>query len=127
MKLKNWFTKKKFKGGALWLIGFILSPLSRRNDLLVNFPLAYWFARVFSFWREDLFLPMLVLWYWITNVLWFVLMHHWFQDVTSKDEEIKKYTKKELKKDIIISILYTILIIIVIQLWRIKVPDSFYS
>ena len=54
-------------------------------------------------------------------------MHHWFQDVTSKDEEIKKYTKKELKKDIIISILYTILIIIVIQLWRIKVPDSFYS
>ena len=37
--------------------GFILSPLSWWNDLLVNIPLAYLFSLPFSILDESLFLP----------------------------------------------------------------------
>ena len=94
--------KKTIKGGVYGTIGFILSPLSWWNDLLVNIPLAYVFAFPFGFISEKLFLPMIILGYWITNIVGFMLMHHGVSDLLSKETE--KYTKKEMVKDILISI-----------------------
>lgn len=41
--------KKYFKGGLITAVGYVLSPLSFWNDMLVNIPLAYGFAYLFSF------------------------------------------------------------------------------
>lgn len=60
--------KRKVKGGILVTIGFILSPLSWWNDLLVNIPLAYVFAFPFGFISKDFFFLMIILGYWITNI-----------------------------------------------------------
>jgi hypothetical protein len=62
-------------GWILTVVGFILSPLSWWNDLLVNIPLAYLFAWPVGLINERLFIPALVVGYWMTNVAGLLLMH----------------------------------------------------
>jgi hypothetical protein len=64
----------RVSGGILATVGFILSPLSWWNDLLVNVPLAYAFATVVGLFARDLFVPALLVGYWLTNVVGFVLL-----------------------------------------------------
>ena len=66
---------KKIKGGILATIGFILSPLSWWNDLFVNIPIAYVFGFLFGLISKSLFLPFMIIGYWITNILGVILMH----------------------------------------------------
>lgn len=88
-----------FLGGLGWL----LSPLSWWNDLLVNVPLAYLFAVPFSLFDERLYVPAFVLGYWITNVLGFVLLHKGVVGVVSS-------RKSTLKKDLVVATAYTVVI-----------------
>lgn len=117
--------KRKVKGGILAVVGYILSPLSWWNDLFVNIPLAYAFAIVFALISKKLFLPMMILGYWITNVVGFMMMHHGARDLFSN--ETKKYTRKELVKDIIISVVYTAIVIVFILKGWIKFPTEYFS
>jgi len=68
--------KEKIKGSVLFIIGYMLSPLSWWNDIFVNIPLAYVFALPFGFISRNLFLPAMVVGYWITNIIGLALMHH---------------------------------------------------
>jgi hypothetical protein len=56
-------------------VGFVLSPLSWWNDLVVNVPIAWLFAWPFSAWDERLYVPAFVLGYWLTNILGLILLH----------------------------------------------------
>src|SRR5258707_6635269 len=67
--------KRKLSGGILAGIGFMLSPLSWWNDLVVNLPLALAFAWVVSWFYKPAFEACVVVGYWVTNVLGFILMH----------------------------------------------------
>ena len=67
--------KHKMQGGLLAFVGFLLSPLSWWNDLLVNVPLAVGFAWLVSLIHPSAFTTAAVIGYWLTNVLGFVLMH----------------------------------------------------
>jgi hypothetical protein len=69
---------------ALATIGYILSPLSWWNDMVVNIPLAYLFSIPFSLISEWLFMPSFVLGYWLTNLLGFILMHKGIAGIASK-------------------------------------------
>jgi len=117
--------KKKIKGGILATIGYLLSPVSWWNDLFINIPLAYGFGFMFRLISKKLFLPFMVLGYWITNILGFILMHHGFIDLFSKEK--KKYTRKELIKDLIVSIIYTIIVIILIKIGWIRFPTEYFK
>ena len=117
--------RKKIKGGVLATVGYILSPLSWWNDIFVNLPLAYIFALPFGYISKNLFAPMMILGYWITNVVGFMMMHHGAIDLVSK--ETKRYTRKELIKDIIISIVYTLVVIIFILKGWLKFPTEYFS
>ena len=86
MNVYNKNMKHKIKGGILATIGYILSPLSWWNDLLINIPLAYAFAFPFGFVSRSLFLPMMIFGYWITNVVGFMLMHYGVTDLVSKEK-----------------------------------------
>jgi len=115
--------RRKIKGSILAIIGYVLSPLSWWNDIFVNIPLAYVFALPFGFISRNLFLPAMVLGYWITNITGLALMHHEVVNLVSKEK--KKYTRRELVKDIAVSLIYTIVIIILASLGLLKFPTEY--
>ncbi len=114
--------KKRIAGGVLAVVGFLLSPLSWWNDLLINIPLAYLFAVPFGFISRSLFLPAMILGYWLTNLLGFLLMHHGIKLAGKKES-----TKREIRKDILLSLGYTILISILIAAGVIRFPTEYFS
>src|ERR1700686_4556166 len=105
--------QRKVTGGVLAFIGFMLSPLSWWNDMFVNVPLALAFAWLVSLPYKPAFTASLVVGYWLTNVVGFILMHKGAQQVLSKEQ--KRYSRRDLAKDVAISLLYTLLIIVLVK------------
>lgn len=110
--------KQKIHGSILGIIGFMLSPLSWWNDIFLNIPLAYFFASFFALFSKQLFLPMFVFGYWLTNILGFILVHHGAKKIVSK--KAGEYSKKDLFKDIGFSILYTLIVVVLVKIGWIK-------
>lgn len=124
--------KRKLTGGVLGVVGFMLSPLSWWNDAVVNLPLALVFAWVVGiFYRpaakpdSAAFNAAIILGYWLTNVLGFILMHKGAQQVLSKEE--KKYSRRALLRDIGVSIAYTALIVILIKVGVLKPIANYFG
>ncbi|MDN7023890.1 hypothetical protein FGU65_03110 [Methanoculleus sp. FWC-SCC1] len=117
--------KRKVRGGILATIGYILSPLSWWNDLFVNIPLAYVFAIPFGMVSEDLFLPAMIVGYWITNIAGFILLHKGVVDIATSEE--KEYTRKDFLKDLLISILYTAVIGALIAVGVVRFPTEYFQ
>jgi len=124
--------KRKLSGGVLGVIGFMLSPLSWWNDAIVNLPLAWLFASAIALiYRpaaepgSKVFDALVILGYWLTNVLGFVLMHKGAQQVLSKEE--KKFSRRELLKDVAISLAYTGLIVLLLKLGVLKPISEYFA
>ncbi len=103
----------------------MLSPLSWWNDLYVNLPLALAFAWVVSLFRAQWFTGSLVVGYWLTNVLGFVMMHKGFVQLTTKQGAPTE--KRELLKDLVISLLYTALIVALVKLGVLKPVEAYFK
>jgi hypothetical protein len=117
--------KRKVTGGVLAVIGFMLSPLSWWNDLFVNVPLAVAFAWLVSLFYKGAFEWSLILGYWLTNIAGMILMHKGAQKMlTEKD---KKYSRRDLLRDLGISILYTLLIVALVKFGILKPIGSYFS
>ena len=126
----NWDTrrvrmswKRRTSGGVVAFIGFMLSPLSWWNDLFVNVPLAWVFASVVGFFWRPAFGASLVLGYWLTNIIGLIMMHKGGQTMITGKQP--RYTRRELMRDVGISVLYTLLIIELIQLGILKPIESY--
>lgn len=117
--------KRKVGGGILGIVGFMLSPLSWWNDLFVNVPLALAFAWLVSLLCRPAFEASLIVGYWLTNVLGFVLMHKGASWLRSPEE--KAETKRELVKDLWISLAYTALIVVLIKLGVLKPIHGYFQ
>ncbi len=117
--------KRKITGGALVFVGYMLSPLSWWNDLFVNVPLALVFAWVISLFYRPAFEASLVIGYWLTNVLGFVLMHKGGQRMLTETE--KEYSRRDLLKDVGISLLYTGVILALIKLGVLKPIKNYFG
>ncbi len=116
--------KQKLTGGILAGIGFMLSPLSWWNDLFVNVPLALVFAWLVSFFYPPAFKTCVIFGYWLTNVLGFVLMHKGAQKMLSDKE--RKYSRRDLLRDVGISLLYTALILLLLKLGILKPLKNYF-
>jgi hypothetical protein len=103
---------------GLAMIGFLLSPLSWWNDLVVNIPLAYAFSWPFSLLSVRLFLPAFVTGYWLTNLLGFVLLHRGLSGLLDKEQR----STWNVKRDLLVSAGYTLLILLCGLLGWIKSP-----
>ena len=103
----------------------MLSPLSWWNDLYVNVPLALAFAWVLGLFYRRGFGAFFVLGYWLTNVVGFVMMHKGAQKMLT--ERDKKYARRELVRDVIISLLYTALIVALLKLKILKPIQNYFS
>lgn len=107
------------------VVGFMLSPLSWWNDLFVNVPLAVAFGWVVSLFYRPAFSASVVLGYWLTNVLGFVLLHKGAQKMVSDSD--RKYSRRDLIRDLAVSLLYTALIVGLIKWGVLKPIQSYYS
>ena len=111
---------RKLYGGILGTIGFLLSPLSWWNDLFINFPIAYVCACVVNFIHKGLFLSAFIIFYWLTNILGFVLLQKGLEKMTKDAKEKKKYSGKVFLRDVLFSVAYALLIVILVKLGIIK-------
>jgi hypothetical protein len=106
---KHISTLRRWIGGFLMFLGFWLSPLSPWNDVFTNVPLAYLFGFVFSFFYPPAFFPLVVLGYWLSNVLGFVLMHYGYAHL--HDRHGPYSFKKHWKVYMLATTIYTLLIV----------------
>jgi hypothetical protein len=116
--------KRKLSGGLVAIIGYLLSPLSWWNDLFVNVPLALAFAWLVSLFYRPAFNACMVLGYWLTNVLGFVLLHKGAQRMLT--EQSKPYSRRELFRDLAISLAYTLLIVTLIHFGVLKPIQNYF-
>jgi hypothetical protein len=112
--------KRRLLDFALVTTGFILSPLSWWNDLVVNIPLAYLFSVPFSFVNEKLFLPSFILGYWFTNLLGFLLMHWGGASLLYPNRPTIS-----IKRSLLISLLYSIIVISLVLLGWLAPPTEY--
>ncbi len=96
-----------FLRGIVFLVGYILSPLSWWNDLLVNVPLAYGFAELLSLFLGRAWFPTLfALGYNLTNIVGILMM----------ELSMKGVNTKNLRRDLALSVLYSIIAYFVLSL-----------
>jgi hypothetical protein len=117
--------KTKISGGLMAVVGFMLSPLSWWNDLVVNVPLALAFAWIVSLFYKPAFTASAVVGYWLTNVLGFVLMHKGAVKMLSKAE--RKYSWRDLLRDLGISAIYTVMILALIKSGVLKPVQNYFQ
>ena len=113
--------KRWWQGGVVGLIGFLLSPLSWWNDAFINIPLALGFGWLIALVYKPAFQAAVVVGYWLTNVLGFVLLHKGAQRIRSEDPP-KPYSKRDLLRDLVTSLAYTVLILLLL---RLKILEPF--
>jgi hypothetical protein len=116
--------KRKFTGGTLVLIGYLLSPLSWWNDLFINVPLALVFAWGVSLFYRPAFGAAWVLGYWLTNVAGFFLMHKGARRMAC--DKPRRYSRRDLLKDLGVSLLYTLLIVLLLKLDVLKPIHQYF-
>ncbi|MCC7566140.1 MAG: hypothetical protein KO206_07690 [Methanomicrobiaceae archaeon] len=115
---------QKVRGGVLATVGFLLSPLSWWNDLIINLPIAYAIGVLFGLLSDDLFLPGMIGGYWFTNILGFILMHIGISDIASG--EGRRYTRRDFAKDFFFSLLYTGIILALVYSGILRFPEEFF-
>lgn len=96
------------------MIGFLLSPLSWWNDLLVNVPLALAFAWAVGLVWPSGFAASFIAGYWLTNVLGLVLLQKGARQALTGQPAL--YSRQQLLKDLLVSLLYTLVIVVLIKL-----------
>ncbi len=101
---------------ALFLlaVGWLLSPLCWWNDLVINLPLAWGFAKVLEMVRPAWFTPGLVLGYWLSNVLGILLMQSGALTVFRNGEEPAD-PRRELWSGLATASLYTLVILLLVR------------
>jgi hypothetical protein len=109
------------KGAILVGIGFMLSPLCWWNDLILNIPLAYGFGYLCSKFNQDLLFPGLIVGYWLTNVLGFLLMQFGTFDIIQ--DQGKRDSRKDLINGLLTSTVFTVAMLFLVQLNVINIPD----
>jgi hypothetical protein len=122
--------KRKVAGGVLAVLGFMLSPLSWWNDAFVNLPLALAFAWLVSSvcaksWKVAVFDVALIVGYWLTNLLGFVLMHRGARQMLAQAGTSP--VRNEFKKDLLVSLGYTALIVLLIKFGVLKPIEYYFS
>jgi len=110
-------------GGVLAIIGFMLSPLSWWNDLFVNVPLALAFAWLVSWVDPRAFAGSLVIGYWLTNLLGFILLHKGAEQIVAGVP--RRYSRRDLLRDVGISLLYTGVIVALVKLGILQPIQSY--
>ncbi len=113
---------RKLRGGLLFGLGYLLSPLCWWNDLIFNLPVAYGFGYLCHWLVKDWFIPGAIAGYWLSNIAGILLMQFGVVDVFQNKTEGHNF-KKELLTGIVSSTAYTLLILTLVQFQILTIPD----
>ena len=101
---------RRIGAGVVAVIGYLLSPLSWWNDPFINLPLAWLFASLVSLASHRLFVPAMIVGYWLTNIVGLLLMAHGTAGVVGGDSP--RHRKRQLILSLIAATGYTLLIVL---------------
>ncbi|MDH5392479.1 MAG: hypothetical protein OEY11_04740 [Gammaproteobacteria bacterium] len=121
-ELTNVTMTRQLKDALLATIGFLLSPLSWWNDAFINLPLAYVFSLPFSLINEQLFLPMLLFGYWVSNLLGLLMLHRGGENLISKTRPVIS-----LRRSLVISLLYSVTVSALVLLDWLAPPTELFA
>lgn len=113
---------RRIMNAVIAVFGFILSPLSWWNDLVINVPLAYLFSWPFAAIDERLFVPGFILGYWLTNLLGFVMLHLGSVGFLKKQRD-----QYDFKSGFLVSLIYTAVILAIVMLGWIEPPSHYLN
>jgi hypothetical protein len=108
----------RFLSWLLLGVGYLLSPLSWWNDLVVNWPLAYLFANLVGLVSHRLFGPSLVAGYWLTNILGLVMMQQGTVRLATAGE--RPMSRRQLWVSIAVASGYTLAAVVLLRLGVLK-------
>ncbi len=108
----------KFLSWFLLAVGYILSPFSWWNDLVINWPLAYLFANLLGLLNHRLFGPALVAGYWLTNILGLVMMQQGTVRLATAGQGAM--SRKKLWVSIAVASGYTLVAVVLLRLGVLK-------
>jgi hypothetical protein len=126
LKAGSKMVKERLKCILLSWAGYILSPLSFWNDAFVNIPIAYAIGLLFGILSRKFFLPGMIFGYWLSNILGFVLLHKGIVCIGKPGGQLLKFTKGQLITDGIISLAYTIGIVILVKIGLVKFLADYF-
>lgn len=98
----------------MFFIGYLLSPVSLWDDVFVNVPISYVLALIVRHFSQAAFLPSMIIIYWLTNLLGFLLMRKGVKQVhlmKSNQEDASA-----LRNDFIASVVYTVALVLLVKL-----------
>jgi hypothetical protein len=108
---------------VLLVVGWMLSPLCWWNDLLINLPVAWGFARI-ALWIEPAwFAPGLVLGYWLSNVLGIVLMQSGALALV-ENPSAPRDRQREWLIGLATSTAYTLVVVVLVRIGLLPSPIS---
>ena len=113
-------TFKKLRGGFLFGLGYLLSPLSFWNDLFFNLPVAYGFGYLCSLGSQELLLPGTITGYWLSNIAGILFMQFGAIDVF-QDQPKEQNLQKQLLMGAASS---TVCTLVILALAHFKVLDT---
>lgn len=111
MRLK---LKQISQAGIFTIIGYLLSPLSWWNDFFINLPISLGLATLISKIHSSLFTSASIFFYWLTNLTGLILFHKGIEKMITQEKKLGFHSSKTF--NIIISIIYSIFILILIKL-----------
>ena len=112
--------------GLLTMVGYFLSPLSWWNDLYVNLPIAYGMAWAVSLIDKRIFAVALVVSYWITNIAGLIMLHKGLSPAIANSMPKNKGYRKKIVTDLVISVVYTGVIILLLHFGFLKLPQEYF-
>jgi hypothetical protein len=101
---------RRLASGIVAVIGYLLSPLSWWNDAFVNLPLAWLFASLVSLASHRLFVPAMILGYWLTNIAGLLMMAHGTAGFVTGDSP--RLRRRQLVLSLAAATGYTLLIVL---------------
>ena len=120
MNLMKWL-----RSGALVSIGYLLSPLSWWNDLVVNLPVALVFGYGVRWFNPHWFLPGTIAGYWISNVLGIVMMQFGTMEILLDSDQ------RRIKRDLLVGLggatLYTVVVALLVYFHVLSVPEFLFN
>ena len=100
---------KGFIYRSVFFLGWLLSPLTTWNDVFINIPIAYLCASlVFRLAHFD-FLPMVLVFYWLTNILGIALMYFSGRAIARE----VGYWKDVVLKTVLTILIYSIILVLI--------------
>jgi hypothetical protein len=116
--------RRRWLSSLLATTGYILSPVSWWNDMLVNVPLAYLFSWPFSLLHERMFLPAFVIAYWLTNLIGLMLLHIGIRGLVRIGCKKSQKPTKSLGYYTVVSLFYTFVILLCVWMEWIPSPGQ---